>query len=624
MLQVKKRRLFGGKETIKKEEKFLLCTDDNDRELYLPVESRGTFYMLTTEGHGSPKIPILRMPDICTHFRFPCVVRLLFGRVPTTPCSFTGTLALHASHLESSVIGCTMLNVRNILLDIPTDSDLSFFAARATSDLLNCRAYANAKALCHDKAATYMRNMKVAYYINEDEEEEDPASQSSAQNDESMDASDRSSTLSSTSRLSRSRPSIVEDQGLFCPPPTSTSSTSSTSTIKLPGSKKRAKKSQSMTDQPRPRESNGSPSPTILRKDPTFSLPEEREVLPLRPSKSMPSVAMENRPPNLELPPRQPLDTQPSDSHYVPMDSSGKQAGADGGVTPESPERKRPPAPPPKPPKQCPPAHSRSDSSLYTKLWDGRAQIEPPIPENSAGEPEYSFPSTSRRATVSAGSTPSPSPAVRPTNLEVRPAAHRVSGLTVADTYLALPMFTGGATVNSPEYSEPAGRSAARASSSALSESSEVIYKTPRLSGSSLSVVPTSMDQPYETMSRVADSVPPSLPPKTRTPSSPPYENGAVPKAQPVPCHRPKIELQNPSWMFSDVTSSNLSSTAWHSGPQGGESGEGQAPGEAEPEAEYVPMHQMDYTFYHGCDDPDNGLPQVGWDSCLLSPFVAD
>ena len=99
-----KTKLFGGKKVIKKEEKFLLCTDDKDREVYLPVENRGTFYVLPTEGGGTPKIPIMTLPDIVTHFKFPCVVKLLFGRVPPTPCSFTGTLLLRDSQMESSVI----------------------------------------------------------------------------------------------------------------------------------------------------------------------------------------------------------------------------------------------------------------------------------------------------------------------------------------------------------------------------------------------------------------------------------------------------------------------------------------------------------------------------------------
>lgn len=69
---------FRGKKTVKKEEKFLLCTDENDRDVYLPVEKRGVFYVLTMEGQGMPKIPILRMPDIIARSRFPCIVKLIY------------------------------------------------------------------------------------------------------------------------------------------------------------------------------------------------------------------------------------------------------------------------------------------------------------------------------------------------------------------------------------------------------------------------------------------------------------------------------------------------------------------------------------------------------------------
>lgn len=345
---------FRGKKTVKKEEKFLLCTDENDRDVYLPVEKRGVFYVLTMEGQGMPKIPILRMPDIIARSRFPCIVKLIYGRVPPTPCSFTGTLLLQDSYMETSVIACTMFNVKNIFVDVPIDTDLRFFLAENTREVVGSQAYRSAARLCHEKASTYMRNMKVAYYVENNDRDgaegdapREQLSQMKVSSSESLPAH----LSPRQSQSSRGRPSIVDEQPLF-DPPESTSKTSKAPSIDNDGSLTTTVSSN---------------SPTVLRKDKTFYLPDEKEVLPLvQKSLSVPHLLMSTRP----LP--QTPEESSSGGHYMTMEDNARDQSE---VTPlhvlPKTEGRAPPPTPPKP-RKC-----STNDSVYHQVWNGQEQVPP-------------------------------------------------------------------------------------------------------------------------------------------------------------------------------------------------------------------------------------------------------
>ncbi|KAL8622470.1 hypothetical protein ACOMHN_034135 [Nucella lapillus] len=428
-----KKPLFGGKKTVTREEKYLLCTDDTDRDVYLPVESRGTFYLLTTEGNGSPRIPIMRMKNICTHFRFPRVIKLVYGRVPATPCSFTGTLVLRDSQIESSVIGCTMLNLRNILLDLPVDTDLRFFVARSTLDLLSSQAYKNGKALCQDKATTYMKNMKVAYYVSS---EEDLLPEEREGEDEAG-----ATPPDSVSVLSRPRLSIVEDQELFCPPETTPKSpVQSPPTPNYKASKKSVHNSE--TNLQGDSAALSTNSPPVLKRDKTYNLPDPPESLPLKSSKSTPALSVGKRPlPPIVSPVQCPQET-PSDDHYMSMEVATAAVGARSAPAGFSPQTvsKTPPPTPPKPRKPEPHSRSESDNCVYMQVWNGEAKTKPSV--ESVGEEAVA----------------EPSPVRRPKRLDVPRNVCRISSIALADTYLTLPVFKqpdASPTTPSDEYVSP-------------------------------------------------------------------------------------------------------------------------------------------------------------------------
>lgn len=161
----RKSKLFRKTKVVT--EKYLLCTDDADREILLPFDQKGLFYTLSTNS-GDANRPVMQMSDVVNKKCFPCIVRLVYGRIPNTPCSFTGTLRLERADLEQSVIAATLVNTRNILLEIPTSCDLRFNVAVSNDDLFHMPSYHQALELCNEKGSIYMRNIKVCHTIDSD------------------------------------------------------------------------------------------------------------------------------------------------------------------------------------------------------------------------------------------------------------------------------------------------------------------------------------------------------------------------------------------------------------------------------------------------------------------------
>ncbi|XP_033737215.1 uncharacterized protein LOC117325230 [Pecten maximus] len=141
-------------------ERFLLCMDEADREVVIPFTQAGLFYALTTTS-GKGTCPVMQMSEIVASKYLPCVVKLVYGRVPTTPCFFTGLLQLDHGYLEQSIVAATIMNKKNILVEIPSSCKMEFRVAHTNDELISNQGYQNAVQVCRGKMHSYMRNIKV-------------------------------------------------------------------------------------------------------------------------------------------------------------------------------------------------------------------------------------------------------------------------------------------------------------------------------------------------------------------------------------------------------------------------------------------------------------------------------
>ncbi|KAK6186028.1 hypothetical protein SNE40_008143 [Patella caerulea] len=166
-----KKRFFKNK-VFTREERFVKCTDDNDRELLIPSSAEGEFYAISSINQDIVT-PIVKLESVT---QFPIVVKLVHGTMPATPCSFTGTILLSSYFEEHSVVSSTVFNVRNIMLEIPVDTILHYNVAKNQPRLLDNKSYKEALALCIEKSSIYMRQIKVSFLVTDKSE---PSSASS-------------------------------------------------------------------------------------------------------------------------------------------------------------------------------------------------------------------------------------------------------------------------------------------------------------------------------------------------------------------------------------------------------------------------------------------------------------
>ncbi|BFZ00131.1 hypothetical protein BsWGS_03170 [Bradybaena similaris] len=140
---------------------FLKCFDEQDREMLIHTRQTGVFYIVSKE--EAPTSPqILQMKDIL-RYKLPLIVKLIYGRVPTTPCAFSQVLLLTDHGVSRTLVVSTLQCYRNINVEIPLGVDLKFRVARNTPELLSSAAYVRALQMCKEQAPSYIRDMKVVF-----------------------------------------------------------------------------------------------------------------------------------------------------------------------------------------------------------------------------------------------------------------------------------------------------------------------------------------------------------------------------------------------------------------------------------------------------------------------------
>lgn len=141
-----------------KQDYYLLCTDECEREILLPFTQKGVFYALTTDSGRMP-CPVLQMKDILDKKYIPATVKLLYGRMPTVSCLFTGVLRLEHFHFERSVVACTVQ--RSNFIELPITCALKFRIFEMDETIISSALYKRAYSICNEKAHLYTRSIKV-------------------------------------------------------------------------------------------------------------------------------------------------------------------------------------------------------------------------------------------------------------------------------------------------------------------------------------------------------------------------------------------------------------------------------------------------------------------------------
>ena len=148
---------------------YLKVIDKDDKEVLVPYTCRGRFNVIYDKGVNDSKA-IYRIKDILAEFPLPVKVRLVFGKAPVVPCIFTGMMVLKAVSSEESVVCSTIMNRRNVLLELPVSLRCTVYKAENEASYTNRKTYKDARSLCHKYANSYAALIKLSPEMDTDQQ----------------------------------------------------------------------------------------------------------------------------------------------------------------------------------------------------------------------------------------------------------------------------------------------------------------------------------------------------------------------------------------------------------------------------------------------------------------------
>ncbi|XP_021350887.1 uncharacterized protein LOC110448781 [Mizuhopecten yessoensis] len=150
----------------------LRCIMDDNTEVLLPFDAEGLFYMIEARKTTSKHINVddiayvYSINDLLSAGLAKGVfIKLLHGRPPSKPCSFTSVLQIHDVIKDHTIVACTM-DEKKSLLELPVANVPLFVKALNTTDLCMNGLYAETLSHLQKTAENYTTEMKVRYHYS--------------------------------------------------------------------------------------------------------------------------------------------------------------------------------------------------------------------------------------------------------------------------------------------------------------------------------------------------------------------------------------------------------------------------------------------------------------------------
>ncbi|KAL4235986.1 hypothetical protein ACF0H5_004374 [Mactra antiquata] len=187
--------------------RFLLCIDEKDAELLVPIRQTGLFYEVSDGNVDKTTNTVLQISDILDEMlEMPIYVRHILGDPPPISKFYSPCLKLMRVKEEESVMGSTLDTDEDALpLEIQTISTIKFEIALNTPMLQSCSEYMEAVEMCNNMGQTYVTDMKLAVIFKVKEDETPDQSKTSEsytnptfENDENLDSITNSQATSTS------------------------------------------------------------------------------------------------------------------------------------------------------------------------------------------------------------------------------------------------------------------------------------------------------------------------------------------------------------------------------------------------------------------------------------------
>ncbi|XP_041359230.1 uncharacterized protein LOC121375707 [Gigantopelta aegis] len=152
--------------SVGKNKTLLRCIDEKRDELLIPFKHRAIMYEVFDKKDKDPQ-GLVRIWQIAHEgeYRFPAIVRHVYGDPPALAYSFTGTLQLESAFYEETVMASTLKNENIMPLEMKSESRVRFSIALNEADISRTSEYTSAIGACEATAVEYVSQMKVAFVL---------------------------------------------------------------------------------------------------------------------------------------------------------------------------------------------------------------------------------------------------------------------------------------------------------------------------------------------------------------------------------------------------------------------------------------------------------------------------
>ncbi|XP_052774319.1 uncharacterized protein LOC128212948 isoform X2 [Mya arenaria] len=154
--------------------RYLLCIDEKDCELFVPLSQTGLFYEVSDGNFDKNDNSVVQISDLLDEMvELPLYVRHILGDPPPISKFYSPNLKLVRVMEEETVMGSTLETDEEALpLEIQSNSPIKFEIALNTRMLQLCSEYTEAVELCNNLSPSYVTDMKLAVTFKLKPEEE--------------------------------------------------------------------------------------------------------------------------------------------------------------------------------------------------------------------------------------------------------------------------------------------------------------------------------------------------------------------------------------------------------------------------------------------------------------------
>lgn len=142
--------------------KYLVCTDEKEKEMFVPVSQNGKFYKVK---NSYEKDGLFQIKDVIEkQHKLPLKIRHVIGDMPAFTSEYSSYLRCYDIIEESTAVASTM-DEELVLLELQISTPLKFYLALNEATAKHNTFYSDALQNCESESDDYVRSIKFSFTL---------------------------------------------------------------------------------------------------------------------------------------------------------------------------------------------------------------------------------------------------------------------------------------------------------------------------------------------------------------------------------------------------------------------------------------------------------------------------